>query len=343
MLTLSALDFKAMLEMSVQAALATERGQTGGREGGDSTSHWVLPSDRQAHDTNRLKGVQSLFTVELWNEGQDAAVSAGNRLETFATNFLAFLSRDHFAISKQKTWTIALAKHFVCADWTIGGGPSSVGLHYFTPTAKISCIHDFTVACGIWAECEHWLRGPHMKTQINALHMRLIMLSYDEPQIGGAELATCVEVMAMDLRQHTGANQTGDGVDGNSPAARVGRALQLPISPRIQDERTLSRYLRNGAHVSTTREWYGKGTGPKAGQEQKVGTKRPREEEKIWPVFASDPDHRMCWKWVQKGEPKSGCPSQKGSACRFQHVWPTGATAAEIESIRAQAKRMARK
>ena len=312
-MSLSAADFKSIVDMSVAAALSKAANATTSGRDGDGASPTVLPSDKQAHETNRLKGVQSLFTLTHWEAGQDKAslVSAANRLETFATNFMSFLSRDHFVLCRNsKLWSIAVAKHFVCADWSIGGGASSIGLHYFSPSAKISCVHEFTIACGIWAECENWLRGPHMKEQINTLHMRLIMLTYDEPRIGGVELATCVEVMAMDLRQNNVTN-SNDGVDSNTPTARVSRALPIPISPHVTDERTLSRFLRMGAFQSTSREGLVKG---RVYDVPKVGLKRPRDDSKPVPRFKSDPDHKMCWSWIQKGEPKTGCPTTKGQA-----------------------------
>ena len=94
-----------------------------------------------------------------------------------------------------------------------------------------------------------------MKDHIIALHMRLIVLSYDEPQIGGHELATCVEVMAQDLRQnHNSVSE--EGVEASSPAARVARALPIPAKhSRITDERTLARFLRNGSSQSKDVEW----------------------------------------------------------------------------------------
>ena len=121
-----------------------------------------------------------------------------------------------------RNWTTNAAKHFVCCDWTIGGSTSSVGLHLFNPKGRINEVGDFVTACANWAEGEAWLRGDYMRLHINALCMRLVHLSCDEPQIGGRELATAIEVMAMNLRQPCKSQ------GGVAPMLRVQSAMPVP-------------------------------------------------------------------------------------------------------------------
>ena len=146
-----------LVAQQVRLALAKQSEQreresefSGDRESG------LHQSDKQAGEAARLRAVQGLFAEDMFSDkfGDGSPV---NRLEGFASRFLAFLAMRMFHLSKH--WTTSAAKHFVCCDWTIGGSSSSVGLHMFTPTGRISDVGDFVVACANWAECEACLRG----------------------------------------------------------------------------------------------------------------------------------------------------------------------------------------
>jgi len=244
-----------------------------------------------------------------------------------------------------KNWTTNAAKHFVCCDWTIGGSSSTVGLHLFTPAGKISDVGDFVTACANWAECEAWLRGDHMRLHINALCMRLVHLSCDEPQIGGRELATAIEVMAMNLRQPC------EKQGGTTPMARVQEAMPIP-SASVDENRTLARFIRrNATYASSNREHQrseqsNRGSGqhqqhakPHQGGSrgtQVTGSKRGRDRSPP-PAMASAPKQQMCYEWVAKGEPAT-CLSRRGTACKWDHGWGTASEADKVV-IRAHATR----
>ena len=304
----------------------------------DSSFH---QSDRQAGEAARLRAVEGLFAEDKFADklGDGSPV---NRLEGFASRFIAFVAMRMFHLSKH--WTINAAKHFVCCDWTIGGSSASVGLHMFTPMGRINDVGDFVIACANWAECEAWLRGFHMRIHINAMCMRLVHLSCDEPQIGGRELATAVEVMAMNLRQPC------ERRGGVTPVVRVQEAMLIPETS-VDENRTLARFIRRNASYTSNREssnhQRGESSNRAAAQQQhakphqggrgpQVTGKRSRDRS-LPPVMATAPKQQMCYEWVAKGEPAT-CPSRRGTACKWDHAWGTASEPDKV-LIRAHANR----
>jgi hypothetical protein len=328
-----------MVDRQVRIALAkqAEQRERDSEFSGDRESSFHQ-SDRQAGEAARLRAVQGLFAEDKFSDkfGDGSPV---NRLEGFASRFIAFVAMRMFHMSKH--WTTNAAKHFVCCDWTIGGSSSSVGLHMFTPTGKISDVGDFVTACANWAECEAWLRGSHMRTHINAMCMRLVHLSCDEPQIGGRELATAVEVMAMNLRQPC------ERQGSVTAAVRVQEAMRIPDTS-VDENRTLARFIRRNASYSSNRDHQrGESSNRAAAQQQhakphqggrgpQVTGKRSRDRS-LPPTMTSAPKQQMCYEWVAKGEPAT-CPSRRGTGCKWDHAWGTASDADKIV-IRAHASR----
>ena len=192
-LNMQTLDPQIQLLVAQQVRLALAKQAEGESYFSGDREPSLHQSDRQAGEAARLRAVQGIFSEEKFSDkfGDGSHI---NRLEGFASRFIAFVAMRMFHMSKN--WTTNAAKHFICCDWTIGGSSSTVGLHLFTPAGKISDVGDFVTACANWAECEAWLRGDHMRLHINALCMRLVHLSCDEPQIGGRELATAIALVA---------------------------------------------------------------------------------------------------------------------------------------------------
>jgi hypothetical protein len=297
-------------------------------------------SDKQAGEAARLRAVQGIFMEEKFSDkfGDGSHI---NRLEGFASRFIAFIAMRMFYLDRN--WSTNAAKHFVCCDWTIGGSSASVGLHLFTPMGRINEVGDFVTACANWAECEAWLRGDHMRLHINALCMRLVHLSCDEPQIGGRELATAIEVLAMNLRQPC------ESQGGTTPMLRVQNAMPIP-SVSVDENRTLARFIRrNVSHTAQREHQRGDSThrGQHNGQHQQSAKpqqggrgastgKRVRDRTPP-PAMAGAPKQQMCYEWVAKNEP-AVCPSRRGTGCKWDHSWGT-ATEADKAMVRAHATR----
>jgi len=288
---------QALVARQVRIALAkqVEQRERESEFSGDRDSSFHQ-SDRQAGEAARLRAVQGLFADDKFSDkfGDGSPV---NRLEGFASRFIAFVAMRMFHMSKH--WTTNAAKHFVCCDWTIGGSSSSVGLHMFTPMGRINDVGDFVVACANWAECEAWLRGSHMRTHINAMCMRLVHLSCDEPQIGGRELATAVEVMAMNLRQPC------ERQGGVTAAARVQEAMRIPDTS-VDENRTLARFIRRNVSYNSNRDHQrGESSNRAAAQQQHAkphqGGRGPqvtgkRSRDRSLPLtMPSAPKQQMCY------------------------------------------------
>ena len=297
-------------------------------------------SDKQAGEAARLRAVQGIFIEEKFSDkfGDGSHI---NRLEGFASRFIAFIAMRMFYLTRH--WSTNAAKHFVCCDWTIGGSTASIGLHLFSPTGRINEVGDFVTACANWAECEAWLRGDHMRLHINALCMRLVHLSCDEPQIGGRELATAIEVMAMNLRQPC------ESQGGVSPLMRVQTAMPIP-SVSVDENRTLARFIRRNVSSNNSRE-HQRGDSThrvqQSGQTQQSARhsqggratsagKRVRDRTPP-PAMAGAPKAQMCYEWVAKGEP-AVCPSRRGTGCKWDHAWGA-ASDADKAMVRAHATR----
>ena len=108
-------------------------------------------SERQVGESTRLKMAEGLFSPNKYSPMRnDGPIT--NRLEVLAGDFTIMLSQRHFPIHAR--WNMASAKHFVCADWSIGGAGVAIGLHMFSPNGVIESIGDFIVATSIWADCE---------------------------------------------------------------------------------------------------------------------------------------------------------------------------------------------
>ena len=296
-------------------------------------------SDKQAGEAARLRAVQGIFAEDKFTDkfGDGSHI---NRLEGFASRFIAFIAMRMFYLARY--WSTSSAKHFVCCDWTIGGSASSVGLHLFTPGGRINEVGDFVMACANWAECEAWLRGDHMRIHINALCMRLVHLACDEPQIGGRELATAMEVMAMNLRQPC------ESQGGVSPLLRVQAAMPIP-TVSVDENRTLARFIRRNASVTLTRE-YVRGDATHRGQQQghqsqsakpqqggRGATPKRVRERTPPPAMTGAPKQQMCYEWVAKGEP-AVCPSRRGAGCKWDHSWGA-ASDADKAMVRTHANR----
>ena len=296
-------------------------------------------SDKQAGEAARLRAVQGIFAEDKFTDkfGDGSHI---NRLEGFASRFIAFIAMRMFYLARN--WSTSSAKHFVCCDWTIGGSASSIGLHLFTPGGRINEVGDFVIACANWAECEAWLRGDHMRIHINALCMRLVHLACDEPQIGGRELATAMEVMAMNLRQPC------ESQGGVSPMLRVQAAMPIP-TVSVDENRTLARFIRRNAAVTLTREYVRgdathrgqqHGHQPQSAKPQQGGRgatpKRVRDRTPP-PAMAGAPKQQMCYEWVAKGEP-AVCPSRRGTGCKWDHSWGA-ASEADKAMVRTHASR----
>ena len=300
----------------------------------------LAQTERSVGEFLRLRTVEGLFQPEFYKKPEESHnnVTATVRLDAFATRFITYLHRFHVAVSLNKLWTNAAAKHFVCAEWGVG----HVNLSMFSPSGQILGIADFTLACAVWAECESWLRGPHMAAHITKLLVRLIVLTHDECQIGGAELANAVEVLCLDLRNDADVGST----ENNTPAERVRRALVVP-KLKVSENITLDRAIRIGVR-SRTREYSGSsvrsasanGNGNqaliKSGHvtDANVAKKRPRENKPR--------DQRVCFDWVAAGEPviseANPCPTKRRGTCGFAHVW--GDTSpADMDATRAFVKR----
>ena len=298
----------------------------------------LAQTERSVGEFLRLRTVEGLFQSEFYKKPEESHsnVTATVRLDVFATRFITYLHRSHVAVSLNKMWTNASAKHFVCAEWGVG----HVNLAMFSPSGQISGIADFTLACSIWAECESWLRGPHMAAQITKLLVRLIVLTHDEWQIGGAELANAVEVLCLDLR-----NDADVGSTENTPAERVRRALVIP-KLKVSENITLDRAIRIGAR-SRTREY--SSTSMRSGAsgnvnqsmaksghvtDSNVSKKRPRE--------VKPREQRVCFDWVAAGEPvvsdANPCPTKRRGTCGFAHVWGDASTI-DMDATRAFVKR----